>query len=164
VQEERQTVRSFEDSIQKVVLNAPKPAQWETPKKVQTKKQKKEQNKKFIEQQREEEKNDPDIKIEQYCKAMFPLLTGLRKKLRLLLKHHAAWPVPQQFVTTFYKKRKEENREELRDQLLESLFYLRANMRFCHNTASFRIFDLCEATWTYIVILSYYFLLYLSSE
>jgi hypothetical protein len=47
VQEERQTVKSFEDSIQKVVLNAPKPAQWETPKKVQTKKQKKEQKKKF---------------------------------------------------------------------------------------------------------------------
>jgi len=80
---------------------------------------------------------------------MFPLLTVLRKKLRLLLKHRAAWPLPQQFVTTFYKQRKEENREELRDQLLESLFYLRANMRFCHNIASFRIFDLCEETWTY---------------
>jgi hypothetical protein len=76
---------------------------WEKPKNIQKKQQKSEQTKELIKKQREEDANDAETKIEQYCDATFPLLSIIRRKIRQLLKACGSWPLRKEFIDKFYK-------------------------------------------------------------
>jgi hypothetical protein len=82
----QKTVKSFEDQIFVLKPAVQEKSQWEQTV-GQKKKQKKEQKEELIKQEIKEEENDEEIRVENFCNQMFPVLTAIRKKIRQFLKY-----------------------------------------------------------------------------